>query len=912
MNFFPWASGATDAGAGAGAGAADANADAGQRPRPVPLDLGERPLDDAQKWKRSRARWDLAISPDSPEFANQLAVFEKALNPDSGKSIDDTLREHFSNYEVHKFSGWADRKREPDLYKQQKSDARAYHALLATPPWDREAPQAFLAFKMTMLFFGFSVEPMKMNDYFRLPPGSGLFGLDDDGDSDLDDQRTFIPEDLRPLRFLNRYGKRCYGADNGHSRRAPFSSPFAIILLCAASSHLPLDSNTILVMPDPTFEMYYGLPFLPQEVQQPGHGGTRTGAQADMRIRGGCLGEDRDDNDEDDTKSESESESMSDGSGHGTSFFSDFLLPNTPHVQVDDGVGGDGGRALVLRGGAGNSGTAKPLEESIQTEATAAQGHGHGVLHQGVPQLGAGVDMFQSGKYYREQSFAAPLSVQVGDQKPRFPINAPPVEHIRRPRGPGGAESDSMPIVSTHIMTPTEQRTLQQAFFQMRSIALNRAQQCPHKDCVAFFPVGPDNMAAFHKHLDDVHIGSHCPFCDETLFRYWSASDKQKHFVENHSEYFTAKGDLLKETLLADKIKSKGNVHRREEQYSFCPRCGRDHQLLSSKADRVHHDNACFPGNEATLPTEKYCPRCGKPDYILVGSRGTKQHEEHHCAAATTDPDNPTPASDVFCPHCALGCHQLPVSYGRRHLLNCKALASRPDNFCPWCGVDLKSGPRAACLKHLATCVLKPTTGQNPVCTDSGIPLDSPRDLQAQSLRHGLSNLGTSNRKARIAVPRKCPVGGCGADLTSWNAQGLYHHFQSHSENVLAEGGGLKSCPFCKCNFETRGWHTKLEKQQHFDDHIHVEQRARRVLNEEIIGSNPDWTNRTFLQAIATRDYDQFDLKAETENLNAQITGLSQTVKHPAKENSKLRDGQRESPGTCDPNPAALVPSSTL
>lgn len=230
MSFFPWVLGggpgpapaaAAGAGAGAGAGAdADADADAGPRARPAPLDLGEQPLGDAEKWERSRARWDLSIKPDDPAFAGRLGEFERALDPGSGKSIDETLRDHFSNYEVHKFSGWADKKREPDLYSQQKSDAEAYNALLSRPPWDQAAPQAFLAFKMTMLFYGFSVEPMKMNDYFRLPAGSGLFGLDDDGDSDLDDQRTFVPEEMRPLRFLNRYGKRSYGADNGHSERA--------------------------------------------------------------------------------------------------------------------------------------------------------------------------------------------------------------------------------------------------------------------------------------------------------------------------------------------------------------------------------------------------------------------------------------------------------------------------------------------------------------------------------------------------------------------------------------------------------------------------------------------------------------------------------------------------------------------
>lgn len=533
-------------------------------------------------------------------------------------------------------------------------------------------------------------------------------------------------------------------------------------------------------------------------------------------------------------------------------------------------------------------------------------GPDQGLLHQGVPQLGPGVDMFQSGKHYREQSFATPLSVQVADQKPRFPINAPPIELIRRPRGPGGIESDSMPVVSTHVMTPTEQRSLQQAFFQMRSIALNRAQQCPHEGCSAFFPVGPDNMAAFHKHLADRHVASHCPFCDHSLFQHWSPEQKQRHFVDHHSEYFTAPGDLQREALLAASTTSRGNVHRREEQYNFCPRCGRNHQLLTSVPDRVHHDNACFPGNAPLLQPEKYCPRCGEPDYALVGRGATRRRQQHQCAPAD-------PASGTFCRHCALDCQQLPVSYARRHLLNCKPLASAPDSWCPWCGVDLGSGPQSSRLKHLALCALRPASGQNPVCTDSGIPLDSPRDLQAHRLRHGLTDMGTVDRSTRIAVPPTCPVAHCAADLTSWNAQGLYDHFQSHPENALEPGGGLKSCPFCKCNFETRGWATRLEKQQHLDDHIHFKQRARRVLNDEIIGSHPDRDSAPVLQALSTLDYDQLGNTAETESLNAEIARLSETVKRLAEENRRCRDAQRQgSSGTCGSPPSLPTPPPPL
>ncbi|KAJ0107977.1 hypothetical protein J7T55_008113 [Diaporthe amygdali] len=875
MNFFNWARG-SDGPAPSVAGqppgqapdGADAGAGAGARSRPAPLDLNNNAMTDDEKWTRSKNRWRLAIKPDDPDFVQQRRVFEDALDPGSGQSIDDILTAHFARYEAQKFSGYVERKREPDLYRQQRSDADAYNTLLKRPPWDQEAPNAFLAFKLTMLYFGFPVEPMKMNDFFRLPPGSGLFGIDDDDDDDddLDDNRTFIPEDMRPLRFLNNYENRSYGADNGH------------------------------LMPDPTYEAFYGLPYNPPpEGQQVGHEGTGTGPQADMRIRGRGLGEDDD------------VDLMSEDSIDGASFSSDSLLPDAPE---DDG--GDTG-VLNLRGGAGRAapddGTAQNhthnhhRNQNWQTQTGQAQdthhhhqnghtqtgqlGHDQGILDQGVPHLATAVDAFQSGKYYRERSYASPMSVQVGDQHPKFPINAPAIEQIRRPQAAGGLEADSMPIVSTQIMTPTEQRALQQAFFQMRAIALNRGQQCPHPGCDAYFPVGPNNMAAFHAHLDEKHVGTHCPFCTETLFSYWSEAQKEKHFVSKHSEYFTKRGDLLREAMLAASIPSKGNVHRREEQYNFCPRCGRDHQTLSSKADRVHHDNACFPGNEATVPTTQYCKRCGQPEHVLVGPGIDKQRQQHQCTAAGTDPDHQEPASAIFCPQCALKCHELPVSYGRRHLFHCKPLGSRADSWCPWCGIDLKSGPRPIRLKHLAGCALRPASGQNPIDTDSGIPHESPRDVRAHRLVHGLSNLGRNNGRERLRVPPKCPVDGCDADLSTWNARGLYLHFQTHPENTLEASGGLKSCPFCKCDFGMRGWTTNVEKQQHFQDHL--EGRYKRLLADEVIGTNPDRESAIVRDAILTRDNDEFDQQAEINSLLAETVQQAESIKHLSTELRKVR-----------------------
>ncbi|KAK7732495.1 hypothetical protein SLS53_008500 [Cytospora paraplurivora] len=321
------------------------------------------------------------------------------------------------------------------------------------------------------------------------------------------------------------------------------------------------------------------------------------------------------------------------------------------------------------------------------------------------------LDLAQRGKAFREWSYGSPLSVNMNNQHPEIPINAPPVELLLKQRGPDGLASTSLPVISTQILTPTEQRRLQESYFQMRSIALNRGQLCPHKGCRAYFPVGPDNMDKFHAHLEQKHVGTHCPFCPETLFAHWPPKQKQRHFVDNHSEYFTRKGDILKEARLAEDIKNRGLVHRREEQYNFCPRCGRNHNILNSKADRTQHDNVCFPGNTIRDANTKYCIFCGNPEFTGSGAPNDPW-AAHDCQLR--DGAGAKPASDSFCTNCSLPCSRLGVSYARRHLLNCKPPDTGRDNWCPWCGIDLKSGPLRQRLQHLKDCMLKPLTGENP------------------------------------------------------------------------------------------------------------------------------------------------------------------------------------------------------
>ncbi|ROV88458.1 hypothetical protein VMCG_10465 [Cytospora schulzeri] len=522
------------------------------------------------------------------------------------------------------------------------------------------------------------------------------------------------------------------------------------------------------------------------------------------------------------------------------------------------------------------------------------------------------LDSAQRGKAFREWSYGQPLSINMSNQHPEFPINAPPLENIIKQRGPNGLVSSSLPTMSTQILTPTEQRRLQESFFQMRSIALNRGQMCPHKGCRAYFPVDPNGMVKFHAHLEQKHIKTHCPFCTDTLFAHWQPEQKQKHFVEKHSEYFTRKGDLLKEARLAEGIESKGLVHRREEQYNFCPRCGRNHNILNSKADRTQHDNVCFPGNNTRDANMTYCTFCGDPELTGTGAPGSPW--QAHICQVPREPGT-RPASDAFCKTCALPCSRLGMSYARRHLLHCKSSDTARDSWCPWCGIDLKSGPRKQRLQHLKDCGLKPFTGEDPVCTETGQPKESPRDNQ-EVLRRSFFKPTTGPGYDRVVIPKICPVAGCQQDLSLLNAHGLYRHFKrNHTEGT----NNMTHCPFCQVDFVARKWALSKEKEDHFQDHI--DQRYERIMADETISKSNDWESQDVKEAFVKRDQNYLDPTTKIQKLQEDTVSLTKETYRLTRENQKLRQAAQEV-GTKTletanrrqqqpPQPTVVAPSAT-
>jgi hypothetical protein len=108
-----------------------------------------------------------------------------------------------------------------------------------------------------------------------------------------------------------------------------------------------------------------------------------------------------------------------------------------------------------------------------------------------------------------------------------IPLTAAPVEKIHR-------VSNNVPMVSKAILTATEQAELQRSLWDARNMLLKRTMQCPFKNCDFTFRL--DDQEAREKHTQTIHQSRKCPWCDESLFEWWDAEQKDKHMREKHGD----------------------------------------------------------------------------------------------------------------------------------------------------------------------------------------------------------------------------------------------------------------------------------------------------------------------------------------------------------------------------------------
>lgn len=180
-------------------------------------------LTDKEKWQRSKQRWNADIKPTDEAFKIKNDHFVEQLRTKSPEAV---VKTHFSNHEVRKFlSGYVDKKRFKAIHTQQTVETNRYKTLLESEEYkDVQERNTPLALKLTMMYFGLPVAPMTFTDPLQTS-GESVFGnlvfstgLNEDEDDAEDEDLSFVPEEMRPLRFLNYYDKRGYGKDNSHSQ----------------------------------------------------------------------------------------------------------------------------------------------------------------------------------------------------------------------------------------------------------------------------------------------------------------------------------------------------------------------------------------------------------------------------------------------------------------------------------------------------------------------------------------------------------------------------------------------------------------------------------------------------------------------------------------------------------------------
>lgn len=654
------------------------------------------------------------------------------------------------------------------------------------------------------------------------------------------------------------------------------------------------------VNPDKTYELYYGIPMM-----VPAHQLEQT-----VSLRGG--GDDEAD-DQPSVMGADEDSMMGDDIVDENTVMS--LDPNdnaTRLSRLDD--------PISLRGGFDEAATVHSrsespinLVESPHDRAQRATSHeipsavvpfgaesslqprpNIGLSRHGFPMRGERLDDSAKDKIFREWSYSRPLSINMEGQHPTLPINAPPVETILKTPGHNGFPSDAVPVMSTQVMTPTEQKHLEETLFKMRTFALDRAQPCPYQGCRAYFPVDSQGMMAFRQHLKEAHMGTNCPFCPEPLFAHWGLKEIKDHFIVQHMDYFSKKGDLSRDSGI--RWPSLKFTHRREEQWNYCARCGRNHTLLINKADRTCHDNQCYPGAEPENVNCRYCLHCGmkhsKDKEDAVGNANTQlvpATDRHVCTLTQEETE-----VNCFCTQCALPTHAFSRVYAQKHMAHCKGSAEARANWCPWCGLDLKVLPRLQTFQHLGNCGLKPMTGDNPIDTSTGEPMESPQD-DPNLLRLKLY-FNRNPGQDFFLVPRRCPIERCPEqNLVDLDRQELFDHFHSRH---LVETSQMRHCPICDMDFEKRRFTDRSQKVAHLGDHL-SQRRLRIVLDNLIAVSSAEWNTPVVLSALEQRSLDEGVPQRRILELEQETAYQEQLIISRDARISQLEAELRQLNGTC-------------
>ncbi|KAK3949734.1 hypothetical protein QBC32DRAFT_377986 [Pseudoneurospora amorphoporcata] len=320
------------------------------------------------------------------------------------------------------------------------------------------------------------------------------------------------------------------------------------------------------------------------------------------------------------------------------------------------------------------------------------------------------MDPNDKGRFLREFSYANPLTV---DFVKGIPVHVPPIDQLL------DLKFDSLPRLAHGVLTPSETRFLQQKFFEMRSIMLERETKCQFPSCDFAFPYKQPDLIV--RHIKDVHMAEKCNFCGDPLYQHWTVAQRFQHFASKHA-------DILGALATSRPIDAAAthNDHpnpfqfQRELTWGFCCRCGRDHSVLASKLDRFHHDLVCYPGAaHHEVHPWRACTVCGERIHA-EDAASAKAHKHPDVARGAGTGYRP-----AFCGQCGLGLRNLDAADREKHAHFCRGhcggkgrnSASLDVRFCPWCGLEMEMTTAAdrsqavnlvEAQRHIDSCVAKP------------------------------------------------------------------------------------------------------------------------------------------------------------------------------------------------------------
>ncbi|OLN96919.1 Reticulocyte-binding protein-like protein [Colletotrichum chlorophyti] len=348
-------------------------------------------------------------------------------------------------------------------------------------------------------------------------------------------------------------------------------------------------------------------------------------------------------------------------------------------------------------------------------------------------------------KTQRERTWTEQPSItDNGVYNPSIPINAPPVEDIMRIGG------GSVPMVVNNVLTATEQRRLQEHYWTLSRVKIDRVTECPfaksHK-CQFTHRVNEEEQP--RKHIEEVHFQEKCAWCDVLFSKNWTRKQRSRHYRTEHRaelEKLTGKsaqpahvvrsrtsgtpsnqrtGSLFTQINPEQTSKSLSNYRivdprppvgplpkpmppakasAQEANYRYCDRCGRDHSMLKDRADRDHHDRVCVPLAEGAKRCT-FCKTCGDRSWNTAkdGSDLAPFDDFPHKCRGLSHPMKP------FCTKCGLSMKNLTDERIDRHDKYCNGYFGDLGSFCPCCQkAFVKDGKREVSVeetrRHIQEC----------------------------------------------------------------------------------------------------------------------------------------------------------------------------------------------------------------